>query len=114
MEKIRAVKGRDELVIIQNSMKQFKAAYTDLLTMARAAVQRLTNATKDAKQELQKQKSSEPAVKKRGRRPAVGGKDTKAAGGGNLVDNPMVGCAQSLITVVVNNALVWADLPDQR
>ena len=38
-------------------------------------------------------------------RPAVGGKDTKAAAGDNLFDSHLVGCDESLISVVVNTGL---------
>ena len=68
----------------------------------------MTNAMKDTRRELQKPKDGvKPVVKKRGR--PAGGKDTKAAGGGNLVDNPMAGCVETLNSVVVNTDLALAE-----
>ena len=69
-EKIEVCETKEALVAISNSMKPFKAAYTDLLSMSKAAVTRLKNAIDDAKKDKAKgadaQGSSGPG-KKRGR-----------------------------------------------
>ncbi|CAK0826858.1 unnamed protein product, partial [Prorocentrum cordatum] len=70
--KIEQAESKEALVAISTSMKPFKAAYVDLLAMAKAAVTRLKNAIDDAKKDTQKDKASDAQVaaaggRKRGR-----------------------------------------------
>ena len=94
LDKLEVCDSREDVSSLQAQMKPFKAAYTDLVAMCRAAVTRLRNAVVDARKELQAQsimgEKAAASAKKHGRPPTK--KGSKVAWG-PLVDNPEAVCS---------------------
>ena len=92
--------SKDEITRIQNDMKPFKAAYQDMLSMAKAAEKRLGTSITDAlrQKEQAKTDASEPKAK-RGR-PSKKQAGQTAAAAGPMVDQPQE-CARDIPSIVM-------------
>ena len=69
LAEIEAAQTKERLIQIQNDMKPFKTAYADLLSMAKAAKNRLVSAIQDAVKQQQKRKDEQDQVAQAKRKP---------------------------------------------
>ena len=110
---IEAAQTKEEIATIQNEMKTFKAAYSDLLSMARAAKGRLENAMNDATKEIAKQQQlasgQEGLATGRGRgRPR---KHPAVAPASVLIEQPSVVAIDIPSVVVSNGGKLASEIP---
>ena len=91
LAEIEAAQTKERLIQIQNDMKPFKTAYADLLSMAKAAKNRLVSAIQDAVKQQQKRKDEQDQVAQAKRKP---GRPKKA----DTVVETMVAAPSSVAT----------------
>ena len=97
---IEAAQTKDDIVKVQTGMKVFKSAYQDLLSMAKAAKNRLESAVADARKQLLKKQSDDAGAKTTSKR----GRPKKAAQAEKVktvAENPE-GFAKDIESVVMN------------
>ena len=111
-EAFEKCESKDEITRVQNDMKPFKAAYQDLLSMAKAAEKRLGTSIADALKQKEQAKVDAIEPKAKRGRPSKKQAGQPAAAAGPMVDQPQ-DCAQDIPSIVMH-ASRWRPVGEPR